>query len=89
MEISSRTSGRQSDSKENSNRMKKKMKHRMCTVTMKDQHTLEAFCVVLQLNNCIYVIIYVYIGTGIQAILRFCLSSLNGCNVGITDVKAL
>jgi hypothetical protein len=25
------------------------------------------------------------IGTGVQAILSFCLSSLKGCNVGITD----
>jgi hypothetical protein len=25
------------------------------------------------------------IGTGVQAILRFCLSNLNGCDVGITD----
>jgi hypothetical protein len=25
------------------------------------------------------------IGTGVQAILRFWLSNLNGCNVGVTD----
>jgi hypothetical protein len=25
------------------------------------------------------------IGTGVQVILKFCLSILNGCNVGITD----
>jgi hypothetical protein len=25
------------------------------------------------------------IGTGIQAILRICLSNLRGCNIGITD----
>jgi uncharacterized protein YraI len=28
---------------------------------------------------------FMKIGTGIQAILRFCLSNLKGCNVGITD----
>jgi hypothetical protein len=28
-------------------------------------------------------------GTGVQAILRFCLSNLNGCNVGITDGRDL
>jgi hypothetical protein len=26
-------------------------------------------------------------GTGVQAILRFCLRNLRGCNVGITDVR--
>jgi hypothetical protein len=29
------------------------------------------------------------IGTGFQAILRFCLSNMNVCNVGITDGKEL
>jgi hypothetical protein len=29
--------------------------------------------------------IYMKIGTGIQAIIRFCLSSMRSCNVGITD----
>jgi hypothetical protein len=29
------------------------------------------------------------IGTAIQAILSFCLSNLNGCNVAITDGKQL
>jgi hypothetical protein len=27
------------------------------------------------------------IGTGVQELLRFCLSSLKGCNVGITEWK--
>jgi hypothetical protein len=27
------------------------------------------------------------IGTGVQAILKFCLRNLRGCNVGITDEK--
>jgi hypothetical protein len=29
------------------------------------------------------------IGTGAEGILRFCLSNLKGCNVGITDRKDL
>jgi uncharacterized protein YraI len=29
------------------------------------------------------------IGAGVQAMLRFCLSNLNGCYVGITDGKEL
>jgi uncharacterized protein YraI len=29
------------------------------------------------------------IGTGVQAILRFCLRNLKGCNVGISDEKEL
>jgi hypothetical protein len=33
----------------------------------------------------IYIQISMNIGTGVQAILRSCLSNLNGCNVGITD----
>jgi hypothetical protein len=28
---------------------------------------------------------FMKIGAGLQAILRFCFSNLNGCNVGITD----
>jgi hypothetical protein len=33
----------------------------------------------------IYLASFVKIGTGIQAILRFCLRNLKGSNVGITD----
>jgi hypothetical protein len=29
------------------------------------------------------------IGTGVQAILRFCISNLRGCNFGITDGRDL
>jgi hypothetical protein len=29
------------------------------------------------------------IGTGVEGILRFCLSNLKGCNVGITDKRDL
>jgi hypothetical protein len=35
--------------------------------------------------DMIYLPSFVKIGTGVQAILRFCLSNLKGCNVGITD----
>jgi hypothetical protein len=28
---------------------------------------------------------FMKIGAGVESILRFCLRSLNGCNVGITD----
>jgi hypothetical protein len=31
----------------------------------------------------IYLPNFMKIGTGVQAILRFCLSNLNGCNAGI------
>jgi hypothetical protein len=33
--------------------------------------------------------IYMEIGTGIQAIIRVCLSNLRGCNVEITDWRDL
>jgi hypothetical protein len=33
----------------------------------------------------IYIPSFMKIGTGVQAILRFPLSNLRGCNVGITD----
>jgi hypothetical protein len=33
--------------------------------------------------------IFMKIGTGVQAILRFCLRNLKGCNVGITDRRDL
>jgi hypothetical protein len=32
---------------------------------------------------------FLKIGTGVQAILRFCLRNLRGCNVGISEVKDL
>jgi hypothetical protein len=36
-----------------------------------------------------YIPIFTKIGTGVQAILRFCLGNLMDCNVGITDVRIL
>jgi hypothetical protein len=32
---------------------------------------------------------FMKIGAGIQAVLRFCLRNLRGCNVGITDGRDL
>jgi hypothetical protein len=32
---------------------------------------------------------FIKIGTGVQAILRFCFRNLRGCNVGITDERDL
>jgi hypothetical protein len=32
---------------------------------------------------------FVETGTGVEAILRFCLSNLNGCNGGIADGRDL
>jgi hypothetical protein len=40
-------------------------------------------------DGMIYIQCFVKIGTGVQEILRFCLSNLNGCNVGITDGRDL
>jgi hypothetical protein len=34
-------------------------------------------------------LLFMKIGTGVQAVLRFCLRNLRGCNVGITDGKDL
>jgi hypothetical protein len=43
-------------------------------------YTVEmASCAMMFLPN------FMKIGTGVQSILRFCLRSLNGCNVGITE----
>jgi hypothetical protein len=36
-----------------------------------------------------YITSFMKIGTGVRAILRFCLSNLRGCNVGITDRRDL
>jgi hypothetical protein len=40
----------------------------------------------VEMASCgmIYITGFMKIGTGVQAILRFCLSNLKGCNVGIT-----
>jgi hypothetical protein len=41
----------------------------------------------VEMASCgtIYIPSFMKTGMSIQAILRFCLSNLNGCNVGITD----
>jgi hypothetical protein len=45
----------------------------------------------IEMASCgmIYAPSFMKIGIGVQAMLRFCLISLNGCNVGITDGKEL
>jgi hypothetical protein len=43
-------------------------------------------------ENCLgitYIQSFMKSGTGVKAILRFCLRNLRGCNVGITDEKDL
>jgi hypothetical protein len=53
---------------------------RECNVGIADQYTIEkASC------GMIYVPSFMKIGTGVQAILRFDLRNLRGCNVGIID----
>jgi hypothetical protein len=46
---------------------------------------------VVEMSSCGMIILPVFMktDTGFQAILRFCLSKLNGYNVGITDGKQL
>jgi hypothetical protein len=41
----------------------------------------------VEMASCgmIYLSSFMTIATGVQAILRFCLRNLRGCNVGITD----
>jgi hypothetical protein len=36
-----------------------------------------------------YIPSFMKIGTGVQAIFRFCLGNLGGCNVGLTDGRYL
>jgi hypothetical protein len=45
----------------------------------------------VEIASCgkIYLISFMKIGTGVQAILRFCLTNLRGCDGGITDGKDL
>jgi uncharacterized protein YraI len=40
-------------------------------------------------GGMIYIPSFMKIVTGVQAILRFCLRNLRGCNVGFTDGKDL
>jgi hypothetical protein len=47
------------------------------------------YAIQMGLSGMIYVPSFLKIGAGIQAILRFWLSNLNGCNAGITDVRDL
>jgi hypothetical protein len=41
----------------------------------------------VEMASCgmIYLLSFLKTGTGIQAILRFCLRNVRGCNVGITE----
>jgi hypothetical protein len=41
------------------------------------------------LGGMIYIQSFLKIYTGVQAVLKFCLSSFNGCNIGITDGRYL
>jgi hypothetical protein len=43
----------------------------------------------MALYSMIYVPSFMKIGTDIQAVLRFCLSNLRGCNVGVTNGRDL
>jgi uncharacterized protein YraI len=45
----------------------------------------------VEMASCgmIYIPSFVKIGTGVQAIVRFCLRNLRGCNVDITDGRDL
>jgi hypothetical protein len=45
----------------------------------------------IEIASCgmIYIPGFKKIGTGVQAILRFCLRNLRGCNVDITDGRDL
>jgi hypothetical protein len=45
----------------------------------------------VQMVSCgmIYIPSFIKVGTSVQAILRFCLRNLRGCNVGITDGRYL
>jgi hypothetical protein len=39
--------------------------------------------------DMIYILSFIKIGVGVQAILRFCLSDLRGCIVGIADERVI
>jgi hypothetical protein len=39
----------------------------------------------IEMASSIYIPSFMKAGRGVQAILRFCLRNLGGCNVGITD----
>jgi hypothetical protein len=47
------------------------------------------YAIEMALCGMIYLRSFMMIGTGVLAILRFCLRNLRGCNVGITDGRDL
>jgi hypothetical protein len=51
----------------------------------------EIYIVCLEMASCgmIYIPSLMKIGTNIHVILKFCLSNLKRCNVGITDARDL
>jgi hypothetical protein len=46
---------------------------------------------VVEMPSCGLIVLpsFIKIGADVKAVLRFCLNSLNFCNVGITDEKEL
>jgi hypothetical protein len=40
-------------------------------------------------DDMVYTQIFLKIGTGVKAILKFCLNNLRGCSVGLTDERDL
>jgi hypothetical protein len=47
------------------------------------------YAVEIASSDMVYVPSLMYIGTGVQALLTFCLSNLRYCNVGITEERDL
>jgi hypothetical protein len=47
------------------------------------------YIVAMSSGGVIYIPSLMKTGRGIQAILRFCLSNLRGCNVGITNGRGI
>jgi hypothetical protein len=47
------------------------------------------YAVEMAFGGMIHISIFMNIDIGVQTTLTFCLSSLRGCNVGITDVRDL
>jgi hypothetical protein len=47
------------------------------------------YAVLMASCGMIHIPSFMKIGTGVQAILRFCLRNLQGCDVGITDGRDL
>jgi hypothetical protein len=85
--FSRRDTHRQADTPSNIKVLSQRFERLQCRYYWWEEFMMHA--IEMGSGGMIYIQRFMKIGTGVQAILRFYLRNLRGCNVGITDGKDL